>query len=63
LWDLKIKERKLKHREERVFSMKMDCGVSAGEAPNSMFPRKVLPKQISLPKTAWILIYQPWSCW
>ncbi|KAG6746151.1 hypothetical protein POTOM_050665 [Populus tomentosa] len=40
----------------------MDCGVSAGEAPNSMFPGKVLLKQISLPKTAWILIYQPWSC-
>ncbi|KAL3571248.1 hypothetical protein D5086_028497 [Populus alba] len=42
--------------------MKMDCGVSAGEAPNSVFPGKVLLKQISLPKTAWILIYQPWSC-
>ncbi|KAJ6970731.1 hypothetical protein NC653_035111 [Populus alba x Populus x berolinensis] len=50
------------HREERAFSMKMDCGVSAGEAPNSVFPGKVLLKQISLPKTAWILIYQPWSC-
>jgi len=51
LWNFKIKgKKKLKLREERALSMKMDCSVSASEAPNSSM--KIEAEKVSMPSSS-----------